>query len=76
MSTYIALKGKSVKADCTTLNVQLHKTMRLRGDWEVGVISAVFDVKDSTILWLFCGIVDDSVVNKFSMQLLDIVPQV
>ena len=74
MSTYIVLKGKSVKDDCTTLNVQLHKTMRLRGDWEVGVISTVLDVKDSTLLWLFCDIVDYSVVNNLSLQLLDIVP--
>ena len=64
MSTYIVLKGKSVKDDCTTLNVQLHKTMRLRGDWEIGVISTVLDVKDSTILWLFCDIVNYSVVNN------------
>ena len=53
MSTFIVLKGKSVKDDCTTLNVQLHKTMRLRGNWEVGVISTVLDVKDYTMLWLF-----------------------
>ena len=74
MSTYIVLKGKSIKDDCTTLNVQLHKTVRLRGDWEVGVVSAVLDVKDATLLWLFCDVVDYSVVNNLSLQLLDIVP--
>lgn len=74
MSTYIVLKGNSIKDDCTTLNVQLHKTVRLRGDWEVGVVSAVLDVKDATLLWLFCDVVDYSVVNNLSLQLLDIVP--
>ena len=46
--------------------------MRLRGDWEVGVISSVLDVDDSDMLWLFCDVVDYSVVNNLTLQLLDI----
>ena len=72
MSTYVVLKENSVKDDCTTLNVQLHKTMRLRSDWEVGVISSVLDVDDSDMLWLFCDVVDYTVVNNLTLQLLDI----
>ena len=73
MSTYIVLKGKSIKDDSTTLNVQLHKTMRLRGDWEVSVISAVLNASNEVLLWLLCDVVDYSVVNNLSVQLLDII---
>ena len=74
MSTYIVLRGASVKDDCTSLNVQLHKTIRLRGEWEVGVITTALEVEDATMMWLFCDVVDYSIVNNLSLQLLDIVP--
>ena len=72
MSTYVVLKGNSVKDDCTTQMCNYIKLCVY--DWEVGVISIVLDVKDSTMLWLFGDVVDYSVVNNLSLQLLDIVP--
>ena len=74
MSTYIVLNGVRGRDDCSSLNVQLHKTMRLRGDWEVGVVSTVLNAKDATMLWLLCDVVDYSMVNNSSLQLLDVIP--
>ena len=73
MSIYVVLKRKSIKNDNTILNVQLHKTMRLRGEWEVSVISAVLNASNEVLLWLLCDVVDYSVTNNLLVQILDII---
>src|SRR5438552_9427587 len=73
MSNFIVLKGTS-NDDCASLNVQLGKTMRLRGEWEVGVTASVLEVGYARMMWIFCDVADYSIVNNLSLQLLDIVP--
>ena len=48
--------------------------MRLRGEWEVGVSASVLEVGYARMMWIFCDVVDYSIVNNLSLQLLDIVP--
>src|SRR5438552_15287379 len=74
MSTYIVFIGASDKDGCASLNVQLPQTMRLRGEWEVGVTASVLEVGYARMMWIFCDVVDYSIVNNLSLQLLDIVP--
>src|SRR5438552_15388491 len=48
--------------------------MRLRGEWEVGVSASVLEVGYARMMWIFCDVVNYSIVNNLSLQLLDIVP--
>src|SRR5438552_3445219 len=73
MSNYIVFKISS-KDDCASLNAQLPKPMRLRGEWEVGIITSALEVENPNMMSIFCDIVDYSIVNNLSLQLLDILP--
>ena len=55
-----------------TLNLQLSKPLRLRGEWEVGVYSCHIS-EDNGIFWVLSDVVDFSYVNDVPVQLIDIV---
>jgi len=70
MSFYITL---SEKLDNFTgsLRADFSKAFRLRGEWEVGVISLAATNSD-TLAWVFCDVVDYSYINNIPLQLVDI----
>src|SRR6266853_1304756 len=74
MSFHIVASGKSVKDENTILKVEFSKPFRLRGEWEVGIVSSSTEIKDAVMLWVFCNVVDFTLVNNVPMQMVDIVP--
>lgn len=71
MSFYVVIKGKSINEECAILSVDLPKTYRLRGEWEVGITSSSIEIKDSSFVWIFCDLVEFSALNNVPMQLID-----
>jgi len=74
MSFHIVASGKSVNEENTILKVEFSKPFRLRGEWEVGIISSSIETKDPVMLWVICNVVDFTLVNNVPMQVVDIVP--
>jgi hypothetical protein len=70
MSFYITLVEKQANFN-GTLQADFSKAFRLRGEWEVGVISLVSTLPN-TLVWVFCDLVDFSYVNNIPMQIVDI----
>jgi hypothetical protein len=53
------------------LNMHFDRALRLRGEWEVGIITLYMPDAPSQI-WAFSNVVDFSYVNEVPMQLLGI----
>ena len=71
MSFYVTFNVKSDKYK-GFLNTQYAKAIRLRGEWEVGIIQCHMPNNYGTY-WLFSNLVDFNYVNEIPMQLMDVV---
>src|SRR6266853_4037039 len=56
-----------------SLNAQFLKAYRLRGEWEVAIVTCVVHTKTNAVLWAFCDLVDYNNVNGVSTQVLDLI---
>ena len=65
------IKGKSINEECLILGVDLPKTYRLRGEWNVGITSSSIEIKDTSFVWIFCDHVEFIALNNVPMQLID-----
>ena len=70
MSFYITL-NESQQHFAGTLRAEFSRAFRLRGEWEVGVISLAAANPDA-LAWVFCDVADFSYVNNASLQIVDI----
>src|SRR5277367_3038553 len=70
MSFYVTLESKHEDFK-GFLKTEFNKPFRLRGEWEVGIISCHTNLS-SRIFWVFSDIVDFSYVNNVPMQLMDV----
>ena len=71
MSFYVTLQAKEADFKTGDLKAEFAKAYRLRGEWEVGIISCHTNAS-STIFWVFSDIVDFTYVNNTPMQLMDV----
>ena len=71
MSFYITLSKKQENFT-ERLRADFSKAFRLRGEWEVGVISLAAANSD-TLVWIFCDVVDFSYINDSSFQIVDVI---
>lgn len=68
MSFYITLK-------CDKIINQLDKEIRLRGEWEVGIVQSIVNSKadDPPLVWIICDLVEYSNYNSIPLQLLGVI---
>jgi len=55
------------------LRANFYKAFRLRGEWEVGVISLAAAANSDALVWIFCDVVDFSYINDSSFQIVDVI---
>jgi len=70
MSFYITLNERQ-QHFTGALRAEFSKAFRLRGEWEVAVVSLAATNPDN-LVWVFCDVVDFSYVNNVPLQMLDI----
>ena len=70
MSFYVTLEAKQDTFK-GVLQTEFNKAFRLRGEWEVGIISC-YTPKFESVFWVFSNIVDFTYVNEVPMQLMDV----
>jgi hypothetical protein len=70
MSFYITL-FETQQHFSGSLRAEYPKVFRLRGEWEVAVVSLAATNPDS-LAWVFCDVADFSYVNNLQVQIVDI----
>src|SRR5271163_1446548 len=70
MSFYVTLEANKDTFK-GVLQTEFNKAFRLRGEWEVGIISC-YTAGFEGIFWVFSNIVDFTYVNEVPMQLMDV----
>ena len=70
MSFFVTLEAK-IDEFHGVLKTEFSKAFRLRGEWEVGIMSC-YTPQCTGPLWVFSNLVDYSYVNNVPMQLMDV----
>ena len=69
-SFYITL-SESQERFSGSLRAEFSKVFRLRGEWEMAVISLAATNPDN-LAWIFCNVADYSFINSDTFQIVDI----